>query len=570
MHVARDSGQLFISKPIVGRASGRLSVQLTRRITKPDGSFGGVAVASLDPGYFTAFYGSLDLGKESVISITGSDGVVRANSPVSGAVAAQAPGGPAPASDNRATDDVARIVSTRSLKDYPLTVSVGLSLDEVLADYRQRWRNHVLAGGFATLVIVAFALLLLAVARRQLKFARSLARGNAELSLASATNANLAAIIESSTDAIVSRTLERKILTWNMGAEALFGWRAAEIIGESSDILVPLDHQHEVSRNAVALEQFGTISAYDSVRLNRDGKRIDVSVMLSLMRDRSGEVSGVAVIMRDITGRKVAERALQNLTVELERKVTERTASLHAANEHLQSFAFSVSHDLRAPLRAIDGFAQALDESIVDLDAANRERIYRMRGSTKRMATLIDSLLQLSRLGQVQIAAEPHDVSAMVNGVTEEIRAEYPNVTFKSTALGASDGDPSLLRQVWVNLIGNAAKFSSKTGNPMVEIDRVEHAGEQIFVVKDNGAGFDMQYASKLFGLFQRMHRQDEFPGTGAGLAIVKRIVELHGGRIWAESDTGKGASFYFTLNPKLVVKSTARGPAKGHRSIPG
>jgi light-regulated signal transduction histidine kinase (bacteriophytochrome) len=290
--------------------------------------------------------------------------------------------------------------------------------------------------------------------------------------------------------------------------------------------------------------------------------------MLSLMRDGSGEVSGVAVIMRDITGRKVAERALQNLNVELERKITERTASLHAANEHLQSFAFSVSHDLRAPLRAIDGFAQALDESIVDLDAANRERIYRMRGSTKRMAALIDSLLQLSRLGQVQVAAESHDVGEMVNAVMEEIRAEYPNVTFKRNALGESDGDPSLLRQVWVNLIGNAAKFSSKSGNPMVEIDRVEHAGERIFVVKDNGAGFDMQYAGKLFGLFQRMHRQDEFPGTGAGLAIVKRIVELHGGRIWAESDTGKGASFYFTLNPKLVVKTAAMGP-KGQRSIP-
>jgi PAS domain S-box-containing protein len=364
--------------------------------------------------------------------------------------------------------------------------------------------------------------------------------------------------------------LDRKALTWNTGAERLFGWRAAEVIGKPLEILVPPECRHELSRNVAALRAQGTVAEYDTVRLDRDGRRIEVSVMLSPIRDRSGEMSGVSLIMRDITDRKRTERALKELTATLERKVAERTAALQAVNEHLQSFAYSVSHDLRAPLRAIDGFAKALDENTISLDAENRKRIERIRGGARRMTELIDSLLHLARLGQAQLAAKPHDADVLVHEVAREIGAEYPRVKFEINGLGQTRGDPSLLRQVWVNLIGNAAKFSDKSEHPMVEIGRIEQAGEQVFRVKDNGAGFDMQYAGKLFGLFQRMHRQDEFPGTGAGLAIVKRIVGRHGGRVWAEAAPGKGASFYFTLSVPVMTGPAARESGNNVSSLSG
>ena len=568
-HVASDTRQLFISKPVIDRASGKLSLQLSRRINKPDLSFGGVAVVSVDTGYFTAFYGNMDLGNDSVISIAGSDGTVRASSRASSATATPHGGTLFAAGTARPADDVPRIVSTRALAEYPLAVTVGLSLDEVLSSFRQRRKTYVVAGAVASLAIVLFTLFLLAVLRRQLAITRALAKSNAELIREGETKAHLAAIIESSTDAIFSRTLDGTPLTWNTGAERLFGWGAAEIVGKTTEMLIPPECRHEVLNNARILEREGVVSAYDTVRLHRDGRRIDVSVMLSPIRNQTGEMSGLSIIMRDITDRKCTERALQELRVSLESKVAERTAALDAVNEQLQSFAYSASHDLRAPLRAIDGFAKALDENTLGLDAENRKRIERIRGSARRMAELIDSMLRFARLGQVQVAAKPHDVDAQVSEVVLEVRAEYPHVNLMKHDLGRVRGDPSLLRQVWVNLINNAAKFSSQSQNPVIHNERVDYAGEPAFRIKDNGAGFDTQYAGKLFGLFQRMHRQDQFPGTGAGLAIVKRIVERHGGRVWANAAPGKGASFYFTLGAHLMTDSVAEEPVKGTSRCP-
>ena len=245
------------------------------------------------------------------------------------------------------------------------------------------------------------------------------------------------------------------------------------------------------------------------------------------------------------------DRSLQESRDQLEQRVRERTAALDASNQELEAFCYSVSHDLRSPLRAIDGFSQALLEDMEGrLDANAAGHLGRIRAATQRMASLIDDLLSLSRITRTDLTVKQVDLSAMARAVCEELAAAQPG---RTVSVLVQDGleakaDPRLLRQVLENLIGNAWKFTSKQPAARVEFGAVAGAGGRVYVVRDNGAGFDPAYADRLFGVFQRLHAMTDFPGTGVGLAIVDRIVKRHGGRVWAESAVGQGASFYFTL----------------------
>jgi len=228
-------------------------------------------------------------------------------------------------------------------------------------------------------------------------------------------------------------------------------------------------------------------------------------------------------------------------------RLATKTAELSAANKELDSFAYSVSHDLRAPLRAVDGFALMLEEDYArQLDDEGRRLIGVVRSSAQRMSHLIDDLLEFSRLGRKELARERIDMTQVAREVAAEIAPG--SAAIEIAQLPAASGDRSLLRQVWVNLIGNAVKYSSKTQNSRVEVGARTEGPMTVYWVRDNGAGFDMKFAAKLFGVFQRLHRSEEFPGTGVGLAIVQRVVTRHGGRIWAEAEPNKGACFYFTL----------------------
>jgi len=249
------------------------------------------------------------------------------------------------------------------------------------------------------------------------------------------------------------------------------------------------------------------------------------------------------------------DRELQDSKENLERIVAERTSEVHArarsleaANADLESFSYSVSHDLRAPLRALDGYARILLEEEAQLRPEGREMLDRIMANSERMATLIDDILQFSRVGRADMNWVETDMAALARAVAEELRADYPAATLRIGELPTARGDAAMLRQLWINLIGNALKFSSHVERPEIVIDSEVLDGATVFRVRDNGAGFEMAYANKLFGVFQRLHTEKEFPGTGAGLAIVKRIVERHGGRIWAESEPGRGATFSFTL----------------------
>jgi signal transduction histidine kinase len=269
-------------------------------------------------------------------------------------------------------------------------------------------------------------------------------------------------------------------------------------------------------------------------------------------------------MVRDLA---VAYQQLERLNQDLEQRVRERTSELRQANADLESFTYSVSHDLRAPLRAIDAFAQIIEEDHGEtLPDEARALFGRMRNSTKHMATLIDDLLNLSRVGRAAIGLQRVDMRALAGAIVEELQAD-PQQAQRSVDVTVSDlplcqGDANLLRQVLVNLISNAFKFTQKRDPAVVEIAHMQTDQGLTYFVRDNGAGFDMQYADKLFGVFQRLHRQTDFPGTGVGLSIVKRIVQKHGGTVWAESAPGKGATFYFTLPGPNAAGSAAPAPA--------
>lgn len=244
------------------------------------------------------------------------------------------------------------------------------------------------------------------------------------------------------------------------------------------------------------------------------------------------------------------EEELRDLNQDLEERVRHRTQALEAAIKELEAFSYSASHDLRAPLRAIDGFGKALMEDFgSSLDPTARNYLQRMCDATTRMGELIDNLLKLSRVSRYEMQRTPVDMSALAGNIATQLREQHPEqaVDFRVQPGMRVEADPNLLRIALDNLIGNAWKYTSQTAGPKVVFEKMEREHEQVYVLRDNGAGFDMRFADKLFGAFQRLHGK-EFEGTGIGLAIVQRILLRHGGRIWAEAEVGKGATFYFTL----------------------
>ena len=495
-------------------------------------------------------------------------------------------------------------------------------------------------------------------------------------------SAGLAAIVNSSNDAIIGKDLNSIITSWNIGAERMFGYSANEMIGQSISRLIPSDRQGEEMRIINRVKNGQLVEHFETLRIAKDGRVIDVAATVSPIKDKAGRIVGASKMARDITDRKRAENALhegekqfqtminaipqlawiaradgtifwynqrwfdytgttleqmegwgwervhdpdllpkvmegwkyslencqpfemefplraadghygwfltrvlplkndagivvrwfgtntdlsqkraadeeiRELNTNLEERVLVRTAELEAANKELEAFSYSVSHDLRAPLRAVDGFSQAvLEDYGGQLPEEGRRDLQTIRDGAQRMGVLIDDLLRFSRLSRAPLNKEQVDTGKLVASVLESLDYQRAGrqVDILIGDLPDCQGDAGLINQVWVNLIANALKYTRKRETSVIEIGCTFEQGENIYFVRDNGAGFNMRYVDKLFGVFQRLHRADEFEGTGVGLAIVQRIIHRHGGRIWANAAIDRGATFSFTLQERAI-----------------
>jgi PAS domain S-box-containing protein len=335
---------------------------------------------------------------------------------------------------------------------------------------------------------------------------------------------------------------------------ALYGgvgdaWEPGELW---TDRLHTDDRAASMARRRAALSQESPIYD-DEVRVIwPDGSLHHVKNLGRLVRDAFGRPLRLVGVSMDITAAKTAEAGIRQLNAELERRVEERTSQLIDANRELESFSYSVSHDLRAPLRAIDGFSQALNEDFGDrMDDTARGHLHRVRQASQRMGQLIDDLLNLSRTSRTELRRRQVALSPMAESVLAQLRVAHPEreVTEVVQPDLYVEADDTLTRLLLENLIGNAWKYTSK--KPKARIEVGQGPGRGVFFVRDDGVGFDPAFAHKLFGPFQRLHGVEEFEGTGIGLATVHRIVTRHGGRVWGEGEPGRGATFYFSLGPE-------------------
>lgn len=360
----------------------------------------------------------------------------------------------------------------------------------------------------------------------------------------------LASILDNARDGIVSSDRKGRLASWNRGAEELYGVSAAEVIGRELTVLVDETERPRL-RTLLDKALLGEPTPQQEFACRRwDGTPFTAELTFAPIREEGGAMA-VSLTVHDITDRKRTEEDLRRLRDELERRVELRTAELRNANRELEAFTYSVSHDLRTPLRGINGFSQLLLEDYGDkLDAVARSYIERVHAGAIRMGELIDDFLTLARLSRGEPTYREIDLTALAHHVVDDLRRDDPGREVRVTIEEglAARADPRLLRIVLVNLFANAWKFTREQAEPEVRLCSHGSAGDRVFVVEDNGVGFDMDYADKLFLPFGRLHPAGNFEGTGIGLATVQRILARHGGRIWAESAPGEGARFSFTL----------------------
>ncbi len=350
----------------------------------------------------------------------------------------------------------------------------------------------------------------------------------------------LSAIVDSSEDAIVSKSLNGIITSWNKGAERLFGYTAPEAIGQPITLLIPPDRLDEEPKIIERLERGERVDHFETLRRRKDGTLLDISLTISPIKDRNENIVGASKIARDITDRKRAEAEQKRIEEELRR-----------ANQDLEQFAFSASHDLQEPLRSVKIYRELLVKDCGDaINEEAKEYLAYVHGGATRMEMLVRDLLGFTQVAKFDNPAEPADAGEALDSTL----ASLAGIIAETEARIKADPLPSLyvhgahLQQLFQNLIGNAIKYRSPGIAPVVQITARRSSDQWLFTVADNGIGIDPEFKESIFGLFKRLHTSDEYSGTGIGLAICRRIVDRYHGRIWVESEPGRGSVFCFTF----------------------
>jgi len=367
----------------------------------------------------------------------------------------------------------------------------------------------------------------------------------------------LAAIVESSDDAIIGKVLDGTIVSWNLGAKNIYGYSAEEAQGQSGSFLVPPDRLDEEVKILGKIKKGQRVDCFETVRKKKDGELIDVSLSISPIEDSHGKTIGISTIARDITERKQAEEELERLNKHLESAVRE----LKRVNKELQEFAHIAAHDLKAPLRSIRTLAYWISTDYADkFDERGKKQVQHLVKRVRQMSALIDDILQYSRLGQSDPKKEQVDLNTVLS---EEIAGIDPPENIEVTVenkLPVLMCEKTQMIQVFQNLLSNAVKYMDKPKG-QIKVGCVEQEGFWKFSVSDNGPGIDEKYFEKIFNMFQTLSPQDGVESTGIGLSTVKKIAELNGGRVWVESEVGKGSTFLFTLPKQKVGKLASEEP---------
>lgn len=362
-------------------------------------------------------------------------------------------------------------------------------------------------------------------------------------------------IVNTALDAVVTIDGDGVVTAWDGQAAKIFGWTRAEALGlKLEDLILPEDAREEFGSFHELVTEAGSSIEVELTALRKTGQLFPVEAAISAAKQ--GEEKFYSLFLRDISERKGDQEKLKELNAQLQQRVEERTEQLEKASHDLQDFTYSVAHDLRNPLRRLTGMAAVLQQDFSSgLSSDAQELLDQIRGFAKDMARIIEDHIEFARLAEPRIRFDRVDVSSLVWGVIRKLEPEYPAAQFKVRILPSLriTADPDLLEVVFENLLDNAAKFSQDRSIPAVEVGTYVDEGVRLFYVRDNGIGFDPSFGSKLFDPFIRLHREVEYGGTGVGLANVLRIVERHGGQIWAQGEEGKGALFTFTLAPSQL-----------------
>jgi PAS domain S-box-containing protein len=363
----------------------------------------------------------------------------------------------------------------------------------------------------------------------------------------------LAAIVDSSGDAILSKTLDGVVTSWNTAAQRMFGYTEQEMIGAPMLKLFPPDRMDEEYGILARIRAGERIEHFETVRVRKDGTLLQVSATISPIKDAAGRIIGASKIVRDITQQKQAEESLNRLNQSLQRQsleIEEANRELKRSNDDLAQFASVVSHDLREPLRMVSSFVQLLEQRLKGrLDAETTEMIGFTISGARKMKKLIDDLLDYCKVGSTQIKLLETDSAQILKEVLLNLRVAIAEAGAHVThdPLPVLAADPVQLTQLFQNLIANAIKFRGPSP-PCIHISAQSRGQSWEFAVSDNGIGIDKKHSERIFMIFQRLHRTEQYAGTGIGLAVCKKIVERHGGRIWLESESGSGSTFRFTI----------------------